>query len=161
MARKRGPRLGNALDKQRVANGQKLTELVHDWLIAHGAEHDRYGKLVIDTVLSKLTVVIVDDWIAQSFADEKRATAAATRVGSGNFGPDYVLHGEYLNPYSGKFNFGCGTHEDAEALFTRWSRSVSRILPEHVLQNRDAADAPGLDDSAHEWLPGIGPRAKQ
>lgn len=111
------------IEKRRAVEGAKLREMMVSYAQSHGATKGRLREWSFPTTIGTLEVNVHDDWIACCWDDVERAVA--------HFGRDSMG----LNPYSGKWNFGCGENLTAIELFTWWERAMYPLLavnPEHV-----------------------------
>lgn len=112
------------IEKRRAVEGAKLRVMMESYAQSHGATAGRLREFAFSTLIGPLEVSIHDDWIACRWDDVQRAVK--------HFGTGPV---NMLNPYSGKWNFGCGEQLTAIELFTWWERAVNPLLminPEHV-----------------------------
>jgi hypothetical protein len=109
--------------KPSKANIARLQQLVVDFVLAHGGRwyklDDEVLGLVLPTAVGELYVRPVDDWIACRWADVDRACE--------HFNVHFIgIH--RLNPYSGKWNFGCGGRLPPEDVFEAWRLEVEPLL---------------------------------
>jgi len=111
------------LKKPSKADTVRLQQLVVDFVLAHGGHwhypDDKVLGLVLPTTIGDLYVRPVDDWIACRWADVAKACE--------HFDVHYAgVH--RLNPYSGKWNFGCGGRLPPEDVFEAWRLEVTPLL---------------------------------
>lgn len=101
----------------------RLRKLVVDYVLAHGGRWYRQGDeatgLILPTVIGILHVAPIRDWIACRWEDVERAREyfGVTRLSE-----------HRLNPYSGKWNFGCGARLLPEQVFEEWRQEVEPLL---------------------------------
>lgn len=104
------------IEKRRATEGAKLRTMIESYVSAHGGGKGKYREWDIPTTLGTLEVDVVNDWIACRWDDVRRAVA--------HFGTNGLL----LNPYSGKWNWGCGERLTAIELFTQWERAMASLV---------------------------------
>ncbi len=102
--------------RQIAKRSTELREMISSYALSHGASKGVYREWSFPTLIGNLEVDVAGDWLACCWDDVQRAIA--------HFKNPMGL----LNPYSGKWNWGCGERLTAIELFTAWERAMNPLL---------------------------------